>query len=1016
MKKKITLLSLAFICLFGQFYAQVLTGRDAARVVNQSKKVIMSELNTAPSYIALDDYANIPSGEFSAWIKSALKMNAEDAWEHRTSLQDELGYTHTRYTQTYKGLKVEGGHYISHVKDGRIISANGEFFNNLNIDVDPAFDEAFALHRALENIAAKKYKWELPEEERALKQIFEDPDFTYQPKGELVITPTDMEKQAGHVLAYKFDIYAHEPMSRDYVFVDAKTGEVVRKESRIWHADEVGTANTKYSGQQTITADKNGSSYRLRETGRGKGIETLDLKNSTSYGGASDFIDADNIWHTADDNGATDVHWGTEKTYDYYLNTFNFNSIDNKGYKLVSYVHYGNSVVNAWWDGSKLTYGDGGNFSGTQLNVMVAMDVIAHEVTHGFTTTLANFQNSGQTAALGEGYSDIFGVTIDRYARPNLFNWRVGEDLTSNGKGIRNLENPSEFNMPDTYQGTNYGGGGHIDQGVLAFWYYLLVEGGSGTNDNNDTYNVTAIGMDKAAAIAFRTCAVYLGATSKYSDAKTYSIQAAEDLYGNCSPEVIACTNAMYAVGLGTEFQSVPMGAVNFSASKTSLCGLPATVTFTNTTTGSGGSTWDFGDGNASSDFNASHAYTSAGTYTVKLTAAECGGANTDTKTQTNYITINLSGATPIANGANVCGDQTTSLSATAKAGGGIMWFDEDNNLVQSGSSFATPSLPKTTTYYVVETQAASSVFGGPADNTFGAGGNFQLATQYMKFDVNEISTLVSVKVYATGAGDRTIEYRNSSGTVLASKTVNIPDGESRVTLDFALTPGTDYQLGVSGAMVDLYRNSAGPSYPYDVNGIVSITSSSATVAGYYYFFYDWEVKGAPCTGEMVPVVVTQTQEATITQNGNILTATQGTSYQWYRNGTLITGATNQSYTITQAGDYHVVVTGGGCSTTSETVSVYLTGVMDEAIIDEELLIYPNPAEDDVYLSFNTKENTRLKVDLMNVLGELVVSGKEIQVNGAYQQKIDLTGLSSGIYFLTIQKNDTRISKKIIKE
>src|SRR5690606_15538295 len=82
----------------------------------------------------------------------------------------------------------------------------------------------------------------------------------------------------------------------------------------------------------------------------------------------------------------------------------------------------------------------------------------------------------------------------------------------------------------------------------------LPILGKSGTNDLGNSYTVTGIGMDKAAAIAYRNLTVYLNANSQYSDARNGAIQAARDLYGADSPEEIATTNAWYAVGVGAAY------------------------------------------------------------------------------------------------------------------------------------------------------------------------------------------------------------------------------------------------------------------------------------------------------------------------------------------------------------------------------------------------------------------------------------------------------------------------------
>ena len=148
-----------------------------------------------------------------------------------------------------------------------------------------------------------------------------------------------------------------------------------------------------------------------------------------------------------------------------------------------------------------------------------------------------------------------------------------------------------------------------------------------------------------------------------------------------------------------------------------------------------------------------------------------------------------------------------------------------------------------------------------------GAGAFFN-GDQHLVFDVISPVILKTVRVYANGDGDRNIELRDDIGTVIQAATIFIPDGESVITLNFNLPVGTDLQLGTqNGSGQDLYRNSAGPSYPYIVGGgEVSITQSSPGTT-YYYFYYDWVIESPGCTSERTEVIATvnAASDATIT-------------------------------------------------------------------------------------------------------------------------------------------------------
>lgn len=484
-----------------------------------------------------------------------------------SSDKDALGFENHKFQQTINGIPVEYGMINMLVKKGKVVSQNGVWFKNVPATVEKraTVTEANALNSALAYVGATSYKWQNAEEEAFLKSDTKDANATFYPKGKLVYynDPADVNAKK-LTLAYKFDVYAAEPVSRQEVYVDAKTGKVLGTNALILETNAPGTAVTAYSGNQAIVADQvSATSYRLRETGRngGTAIETYNLKQGTNYSRATDFTDTDNTWNnvnTAKDQYATDAHWGAEKTVDYLKAKFNRNSIDNNHFAIKSYVHYSRNYFNAFWDGSRMTYGDGSSTNGNKP--LTALDVCAHEIGHGMTSKTANLVYQKESGALNEAFSDILGNSVEFWARPTKASWKLGEDFSY---VIRDMANPNAYGDPDTYGGTYWVNpnctpsstndycGVHTNSGVLNFWYYLLVNGGSGTNDKGFAYNVTGVGLDKAAQIAYRTLTTYLTSTSTYANARTYSLQAAADLYGAGSAEVTQTTNAWNAVGVG---------------------------------------------------------------------------------------------------------------------------------------------------------------------------------------------------------------------------------------------------------------------------------------------------------------------------------------------------------------------------------------------------------------------------------------------------------------------------------
>jgi|GEM_PF-64326 len=220
----------------------------------------------------------------------------------------------------------------------------------------------------------------------------------------------------------------------------------------------------------------------------------------------------------------------------------------------------------------------------------------------------------------------------------------------------------------------------------------------------------------------------------------------------------------------------------------------------------------------------------------------------------------------PSTTNASLVAPGTATLTAT---GNNIYWYaaPTGGTPIDSGFSYQTAFLNNDTVFYAQDRYA----YGGRTDSTgiwYHSGTTYSANTtnSYLIFDVEKPCVLKSVKVYTDTPGLRIIELRNSSNAVLQSLMVNIPIDTSVITLNFNLTPGTDYQLGTNTAQNQssfgfdaprLRRNTLNISYPYTINNLVSITSSDFGSTRYYYF-YNWQVEELPtvCVSDRTPAFV----------------------------------------------------------------------------------------------------------------------------------------------------------------
>ncbi len=306
---------------------------------------------------------------------------------------------------------------------------------------------------------------------------------------------------------------------------------------------------------------------------------------------------------------------------------------------------------------------------------------------------------------------------------------------------------------------------------------------------------------------------------------------------------------------------------------------------------------------------------TQPGTYNVTTTSV-CGTGSATPVTIVSGGDDPVVGSIPVA-----CPNSGVTLSATSS--GNINWYDAmtGGNLLGTGSNYNTAALNANTTFYVesevINTGSTSNV--GPSGHT---GSSNYAGTQYngsVIFNALDNFVLKTVEVETDYAGTRIIELRTSGGTVLNSMSVTLGTGVTTLTLNWNVAPGTNLELGTNTATnqtnfgydsPDLKRSSSGVSYPYVVNGLCSLNDSPFGTA-YYYYFYNWVVEepSFSCTSVRYPVnVVVSTDIPSITETGGVITSTAASSYQWYLNGAMISGATAQTYTATTSGQYYVEV------------------------------------------------------------------------------------------------------------
>jgi hypothetical protein len=348
---------------------------------------------------------------------------------------------------------------------------------------------------------------------------------------------------------------------------------------------------------------------------------------------------------------------------------------------------------------------------------------------------------------------------------------------------------------------------------------------------------------------------------------------------------------------------------------------------------------------------------TEPGDYSVTVT----GGCEMLTSSSTSIIVFDSPEA-PVANDMSITEAGSVELTAT---GENLNWYDaaDGSTSIGTGAAFTTPVLTETTSYWV----AGSTIYGG-AEGTGGKsvqdmtsdGAYFNNTGFYLVFDASEDVTIESVKVFTEQAGTQREIQLVQGNVVISSVIVDVPAGENVIDLNLFVPQGTGYGLKVNTQNHGFWRDKdlnidAPYNFPYDINGLVTITGSNVNNVddrdNYYYYFYDWNV-------------------------------------------------TTPSF---------------ACEGPREEVVVTLIGI-DEMESVSNLSVYPVPATETLTVSYASASAEALQFNVYNAVGQLVMS-QNVNANvGTTQTEVNVAELAQGVYQLEIQKGTARSTTKFVKQ
>ncbi|HEY0874129.1 MAG TPA: M4 family metallopeptidase [Vicinamibacterales bacterium] len=504
---------------------------------------------------------------------SLTELRAQDARLSRMLLARELrmrssspdtlvpGRRVERADQYHRGVRVFGGDVVRQVDRGQLVSLLGTIYDGITVQTNPLITEP---------------------EARRIVEARTGVRLGAGRAGELVVLPT---ATGTYLLTWRIRAATGDDL-REF-FVDAHTGAMAFDYSDLQTQSAVGRATGVLGDSKKISALRTGGAFTLDDALRPPSIRTYDLKgdpfrtrdviNGRIQLAQSDIgSDSDNQW---EDGALSDAHIYSGYTYDYYFKRFNRLGLDGANRRMQTIVHpvrrsdfaiHGSAFP--LFFANAVYYGDGLMLYGVGLpqgitsngrqwdHAAGALDIVAHEITHGVTEFTSDLLYIGESGALNESFSDIMATSVEFFFQPQgdgllRSDYLIGEDIARGATiGIRSMANPHGHGHPDHYSvrftGTSDNGGVHINSSIPNHVFYLAIEGGTNRVSGMPVQGVGSANRLQIETIFYRAVTQLLPANADFALARTATIQAARDLYGAGSPAERAMIEAWTAVGV----------------------------------------------------------------------------------------------------------------------------------------------------------------------------------------------------------------------------------------------------------------------------------------------------------------------------------------------------------------------------------------------------------------------------------------------------------------------------------
>lgn len=518
----------------------------------------------------------IAQGERSGALRVRISRQDPDVLERRIE----------RLDQYHQGVRIWGADIVRNSERGVPASIFGVVAPEITISTEPQLSAAQAAAAMMQSAGPGA-------------ALLRDP--------ELLVLPLDSGE---YRLAYKSVVSIPGSDDVAHLFVDASSGLELMRYSAIHSQSDVGTGRGVLGDLKKLSVFLQSGSFFTQDSHRPPTLLTFDMKGDlprfknvqagrTGVSAGDLARDSDNVWT---DPAVVDAHAHVGMAYDFYYKRFGRSGLDNRNSPIYVYTNAVSQqgalslstadlpyAINAFWCGPCGPNATGMLFLGNGIPpgwtsqgknytyFAGALDIVAHELTHGVINSSSDLIYRNESGALNEAFADMMGKSAEFFFHPpgsgvGQADYTIGKDISravapGTLNGDRSMANPALFNDPDYYAqrsvGASDNGYVHTNSGIANNAFYLAIEGGTNRISRLSVQGVGAANREQVEKVFYRAFTLLMPANSTFVTARTATTQAARDLYGAGSAVERAIDQAWNAVGVPA---SVASFADNVSA------------------------------------------------------------------------------------------------------------------------------------------------------------------------------------------------------------------------------------------------------------------------------------------------------------------------------------------------------------------------------------------------------------------------------------------------------------------